>query len=283
MGQNHLLYRVKYFAFIQVFIGCFLFFNAHAQTEHWDTYMAKFGDKPGSVLVDMGCKELAPDSKYPFLVITGPKAQDCNKQKLPSSEEIGKMEEILDGTTNFITGVTAKVLVGTFTYNCERLNYYYVKDTAGVRYAIMRLYNRNYPNYEYAINMKADREWSVYRTFLYPNDETLSWMENDKIITKMLQGGDSLTKPRDINFELYFKTDTGRLSFAGFAKGKGYKTDTTQISQSANVSYELVVTKHGYVKMDAINEMTQDIKTELKKYNSIYVGWNAPLAPGKER
>lgn len=270
---------MKYFTFIQVLLGTILFVRADAQTEHWDTYMAKFGDKPGSVLVDMGYKDAAPDSRYPFLVVTGPRSQDCNKQKLPANEEIGRMEEMLDATTSFITGVTAKVLVGTFTYNCERLNYYYVKDTAGVRYAIMRLYNRNYPNYEYAINMKADREWSVYRTFLYPGDETLNWMENDKIITKMLQQGDSLTQPRDINFELYFKTDTGRQSFVGFMKEKGYKTDTTQISQSPNVPYELVLTKHASVKMDTINEMTQEIKTGLKKYNSIYVGWNAPLKP----
>ena len=283
MKQNHLLYSVKYIRLIQVFISTMLVFNASAQTEHWDTYMAKFDNKPGSVLVDMGYKDMAPDSRYPYLVVTGPKAQDCNKQKLPGNEEIDRMEEILDATTNFITGVTAKVLVGTFTYNCERLNYYYVKDTIGVRYAIMRMYNRNYANYEYAINMKADREWSVYRTFLYPNEETQNWMENDKIIAKMLQQGDSLTRPRDINFELYFKTDTGRLSFVDIAMGKGYKTDTTQISKSANVPYELILTKHTYVKMDDINEMTQELKKELKRYNSIYVGWNAPLivSPGK--
>ncbi len=277
MRQNHLLYPVKYFHFTQVLIGTFLVFKAGAQTERWDTYMAKFGDKPGSVLVDMGYKDMAPDSRYPFLVVTGPKAQDCNKQKLPNSEEIDRMEEILDATTNFITGVTAKVLVGTFTYNCERLNYYYVKDTMGVRYAIMRMYNRNYTNYEYAINMKADREWSAYRAFLYPNEETLNWMENDKTIAKMLQQGDSLTASRDINFELYFKTDTGRRSFIGFANQKGYRTDTTQVSQSANVPFELVLTKHARVSMDAINDMTGAIKAELKKYNSIYVGWNAPL------
>jgi len=270
---------MKYFVFIQVLIATILFIKADAQTEHWDTYMAKFGDKPGSVLVDLGYKYVAPDSKYPFLVITGPRAQDCNKQKLPRNEEIDRLEEILEATTNFITGDTAKVLVGTFTYNCERLNYYYVKDTTGVRNAIMRLYNRNYPNYEFAINMKSDREWSTYRTFLYPNSETQNWMENDKIIAKMLQAGDSLTQPRDINFELYFRTDTGRRSFTGFAKEKGYKTDTTQISQSANLPYELVLTKQGYVKMDAINGMTEVLKAELKKYNSIYVGWSAPLKP----
>ena len=258
-------------------------FNAGAQTEQWDTYMAKFGEKPGSVLVDMGYKDAAPDSKYPFLLVSGPKAIECGKNGLPMPEEIDKLEEILDGTNNFITGVTAKVLVGTFTYNCERLNYYYVKDTTGVRNAIMRLYNRNYTNYEYAINMKADRDWSVYRTFLYPSDETLNWMENDKIIAKMLQQGDSLTRQRDIDFELYFKTDTGRASFVNYAQSKGYKTDTTQVSKSRNVPYKLILTRYGYVKMEDINKMTGELKDELKKYSSIYAGWSAPLVASRQK
>jgi hypothetical protein len=245
--------------------------------------MAKFGDKAGSVLVDMGYKDIAPDSKYPFLVVTGPQGIDCDKRGIPPNEEIDKMEEILDATNNFMAGVTAKVLVGTLTYNCERVNYYYVKDTIGIRNAIMRLYNRNYPNYKYAINMKPDREWATYRTYLYPNKETQNWMENNKIISKMRHEGDSLTKQRNIVFELYFKTDTGRSSFAEVAKSKGYKTDTTQISKSANMPYELVLTKYGYIQMEAINQMTGELKDELKKYNSIYVGWAAPLQPGAKK
>ena len=268
---------MKLILFIQTVVCSLFFYCAGAQTERWDTYMAQFGDKPGSVLVNMGYKDAAPDNKYPFLVITGPKSENCNKQNLPDKEEIDKLEEILDATNNFITGVTAKMLVGTFTYNCERLNYYYVKDTVGIRNAIMRLYKRNYSNYRYVINMKADRAWSTYLTFLYPNDETLTWMDNDKIITKMLQDGDDLVKQRDINFDLYFKTDTGRKAFTDFVYNKGYKPDTTKASNNHNYPYELIVSKFGHVKMESINNMTQELKSELKKYNSFYNSWEAPV------
>ena len=272
---------MKYVLFIQTVIFSLLFLSAEAQTEHWDTYMAKFGDKPGSILVNMGYKNVAPDKRYPYLVVSGPQALSCNKQGLPDKEEIDRLEEILDATNNFITGVTAKVLVGTFTYNCERLNYYYVKDTIGIRNAIMRLYKRNYSNYKYAINMKADKEWNTYLTFLYPNEETLDWMDNDKIITKMLEAGDDLKKQRDISFDLYFKTDTGRKLFTGFADAKGYRTDTTRISANSSYLRELVVTKYGLVKMDTINSMSAELKNELKKYNAFYNGWDAPY-PAKK-
>lgn len=267
---------MKRILFIPFIICFFLVRNVNAQTEQWDTYMAKFGDKPGSVLVNMGYKDAAPDKKYPYLVVTGPQALNCNKQGLPDKEEIDRLEEILDATNNFITGVTAKVLVGTFTYNCERLNYYYVKDTIGIRNAIIRLYKRNFSNYKYAINMKADRDWNTYLTFLYPNEETLNWMDNDKIITKMLEAGDDLTKPRDINFYLYFKTDSGRKFFADFVHVQGYKTDTTSVPGNNNHLKELVVTKFGIVKMETINSMATGLKNELKKYNAFYNGWDAP-------
>ena len=249
---------------------------ANGQTEHWDTYMAKFGDKPGSVLVDMGYKDIAPDEKYPYLLVTGPQAMNCDKQGLPDKEEIDRLEEILDATSNFITGVTAKTLVGTLTYNCERLNYYYVKDTMGIRYALMRMYNRNYSNYKYAINIKPDRGWSTYKTFLYPNEETMDWMVNDKIIAKMIQEGDSLIRGRDINFDLYFKTDTGRRSFVQVAHSRGYKTDTTGGNKN-NGMYELVASKYGMIRTNVLDSMTHELKGEMKKYNAIYNGWEAPL------
>ena len=267
---------MKRIFFVMVFF-CFLVSGAHGQVpENWDTYMAKYGDKPGSVLVNLGYKDYAPDKRYPFLVITGPQAHNCNKQGLPDKEEIDMLEEILDATNNFITGVTAKVLVGTFTYNCERLNYYYVKDTVGIRNAIMRLYNRNYKNYSYAINMKADAGWGTYANFLYPDTKTMIWMDNDKIISGMLAGGDDLSKQRDINFDLYFKSDTGRTAFATFARGKGYKIVLKE-SDNKNYPFEMIASKYGMAKIELISSMTEELKNELKNYNSFYNGWTAPV------
>ena len=262
--------------FLQIVISFFLFCPANAQTEDWDTYMAKFGNKPGSVLVDMALIEKAPDKRYPYLVIIGPRAQNCDVQGMPAKEEIEVLEDILNTTGNFITGVTAKVLTGTFSYYCERLNYYYVKDTTGIRNAIMRLYSRGYQNYSYAINMKYDPAWATYRTFLYPDEEMLNWMENTKIITKMIQHGDSLTTQRDINFDFYFNSDSSRNSFSDFAGTHGYKTNKLPVPPVFNnMPYKIIVSKYGYVKIDAILKMTEELKTEAKKHRGLYNGWEA--------
>jgi uncharacterized protein DUF695/regulator of ribonuclease activity B len=267
---------VKHFLNLQLLLPLFFFLPAKAQNENWDTYMAKFGDKPGSVLVDVGLMEVAPDKRYPFLVITGPKGQKCNDKGLPDKETIDELEEILNATDNFLTGVTPKVLAGTFTYNCERLNYYYVKDTNNIRNAIMRMYNRNYANYSYALNMKYDPEWDAYRTFLYPSDETITWMENDKLITKMMQAGDDLTKQRDINFQLYFRTDSDRNACSDFAVAKGYRVAKKIVpAKETHAPFELIASKYGFVKIEAIDTMMDELRKEAKKHHGFYDGWDA--------
>jgi hypothetical protein len=249
--------------------------NAYAQTEQWDTYMAKFGDKPGSVLVDMGLIARAPDKRYQYLVITGPQAMNCDKQGLPNKDEIGELEEILSAADNFITGVTAKVLTGTLTYKCERLNYYYVKDTIGVRNALMRMYNRSYANYNYAINIMFDPGWRTYLTFLFPDEPTRDWMENSKVIAQMAEQGDSLKTQRDINFDFFFNSDSDRHTFAGVARSKGYKADKLIASKSTIAPFEIIVSKYGLVKIDLIQAMADELKKAAKLHRGIYNGWDA--------
>jgi Family of unknown function (DUF695)/Regulator of ribonuclease activity B len=275
VGYFYLLYHVKYFIAFQLLVCLLLCSAVHAQVENWDTYIAKFGDKPGSVLVDMGLKSVAPDTRYPYLVVSGPKVHNCNEQGLPDKEDIPSLEEVLEATSNFITGVTAKVLAGTLTYNCQRLNYYYVKDTTGIRNAIGRMYSRTFPNFSYVISIRPDAEWIEYRTFLYPSEATRNWMDNSKIITQMKQDGDSLSRPKDITFDLYFRADTGRTLFMNFAATKGYKTEPIMNHKATNAPYELLATKTALVKMAIIDSLSNELRTEAKKHNGFYSGWSA--------
>ncbi len=240
--------------------------------------MVKMGNMPASVLVDMALIESAPDKKFPNLVITGPKTTNCNTHGIPDKEEINTLEEILNATGNFLTGVTPKVLVGTVTRNCQRLNYYYVKDTAGIRNALNRMYTRSYKNYSWVISIKSDPEWTSYRTFLYPDEDTRTWMENDKIIARMLQQGDSLTQQRDINFEIYFRSDTDREAFTTFAKSKGYTTIPGNAPETPNAPFKLAVRTFNFIKMDIINPMSKELKIEARKHHGIYNQWQAVVA-----
>jgi Family of unknown function (DUF695)/Regulator of ribonuclease activity B len=236
-----------------------------------------YGNRPGSIMVDMGMADRAPDRRMPFLVVTGPKAHKCNAKGIPDIDEFPMLEDILSTATNFLTGVTARQLVGTFTHKCERLNYYYVKDTMGVRTALTRMYTRDYKDYDYIITIRRDPEWETYRTFLYPDEDARNWMENNKIITAMIKHGDSLNTPRNINFSFYFNTDTARQAFATYAKEKGYTVKTTDALAMGNASsYLLVATKFDQVRNNTIDAMSAELKKQALIHRATYNLWEAP-------
>ena len=249
----------------------------YAQTENWDSYLSTINDKPASLLVDMGLYTTAPDQRYPFVVISGPQAQNTKKNGIPNKQEITDLEQMLTVTGSFIAGVTVSVLAGTFTYNNQRLNYYYVKDTAGVRNAILRMYNRNFKGYEFVLRMKYDPQWLNYLTFLYPTEATQNQMENNKIITRMLESGDSLVQKRNINFAVCFNSDTAWAAFTLFIRNNQFTLQKTPTIKNAPFPLCLIFSQYNSIKPDSITLMTTAIKKEVKRHSGIYNGWDATL------
>ena len=276
-AMNYCSTKPFFLFLIVAFVGVLFSAPANAQNEQWDTYMSSFGNKPASILVDMGLNANVPDKRYPFLVITGPYARNADKNGLPEREEIKDLEDILGATGDFLTGLTAKVLAGTVTYNRQRLNYYYVKDTTGVRNAVMRMYHRSFPGYKFALSMKHDVAWLTYSTFLYPSEETQNWMENNRVITGLLQSGDSLKKPRNILYAGCFKDDSARSAFASFITDKGYAIQRSPMVKTGTYTHCIVFSQFGYVKKDSVDFATTVVREAVKKFNGSYDGWSAPL------
>ncbi len=261
---------------VGIFFFCpFGYAQPHVEVWQWDTYLTMHDNKPGSVLVDMGLIFSAPYKKYPNLVITGPQAQKCNVQGIPDTGEIALLEEILTATGNFITGVTPKMLAGTFTYNCQRLNYYYVKDTTGLRNALARVYARTYKDYDYVIKIRPDPEWSVYRTFLYPDEVTQNWMENNKVISGMIKRGDNAKMAREVTFNVYFDSDTARSAFEAEVTAKGYAVKRKTQSKKKQALYAIVLSKNSAIAHEVIDKVTAELKETVKKHNGHYQGWEA--------
>ncbi len=276
MLQFQLLYLVKYILLLLFVFNVCSVTHLCAQNEHWDTYMVKMGSAPASVLVDMGFIETAPDRRFPFLVITGPKTKNCTTMGLIDKEEIGVLEDMLTATGNFLTGVTPKILVGTVTRNCERVNYYYVKDTAGVRTALNRLYTHSFKDNAYVLGIRSDPEWDTYRKFLYPDEGTRNWMDNDKIITKMMQQGDSLKTARAVSFNLCFRSDTDRAGFSDYAKSKGYTVSVQNGNTGIpDMPYGISVSAVTRINLEIINPKSSELKVAARNYHGFYNGWEA--------
>lgn len=254
---------------------CLLFFSGGVyaqQKENWVTYMTSMDGKPGSMMVDMGLDHMMSKNKLPYLVITGPLTTNCDSAGMPGKDEIGRMEEMLTATTNYISGVTPRAVAGTFTHNCRRLNYYYVKDTAGIRTAVARMYRRNFAGTDYGIKIKKDPGWDVYTKFLLPDELTAAHLNTAELIARMEK--DSLAKPKNVRFNLAFASDTGREKFVNDVTTNGFKVERIADSKTHIVSYGLIISRIMTVTEKEMNGITDSLITLANKHDGGFYNWD---------
>lgn len=234
--------------------------------------MAQYEEGPGSVLLNMDLIQTSPQANKPFLVITGVSFRNCREDGLPTSDEFDRLYAISDATEAAVAKKTTYTLAGAFTHQCQRLDYIYVADTTGLRKALTALHKANYSGYEYYLNIKMDREWGVYREFLYPNEEILEDIRNRDVLIKLMDAGDDLSQARQVDHWLYFPTEKTRKAFTAYARKQGYTIEETGKDQGKN-PFKIRISRTDKVDPASINAQTLALKREARKHKGNYDGW----------
>ena len=245
----------------------------HAQKEEWDVYMAQHEKGPGSVMLDMALKQIAPVKTLPFIVVTGVKFKDCTAEGFPTKKEFLNLYKVSDSVKTIVDAATKNSLAGTFTYQCERLDYYYVADTTGIKEKLRKLYETQFKSYVPYTNIKADKEWQFYLGFLYPNDEARETMANQKVIIKLQEAGDNLDKSRQVDHWIYFPTEKDRNCFVPYLIQHNFKVEPEEKTADTNQRIKLHISRTDKVDLPSINKLTLELRKEAKKCNGDYDDW----------
>lgn len=253
---------------------CSVHASAQNKDDHWEAYLAKYDDGVGSTTVNMSLKTKPASKAHRFLLITGVKFTKC-KEGFPIDTEYEKLHAISDSAYNTVKAVTANALhAGSFMQNCERLEYFYITDTTDLRNRLARLYKNRFSAYKPFIKLQEDKTWETYHTFLYPNEETMDYIENSKVVLKLEEAGDKLNKPRTIDHWLYFKTEKDRQGFIVYAQQNGFAVAGKEKTDGV-YSFQLHLTKIGVAELEAICQTTLQLKRAAEKHNGTYDGWES--------
>jgi hypothetical protein len=244
-----------------------------AQQGNWDVYIAQYEKGPGSTSLNMKLIDYAPAKELPFLLITGVIFENCREDGFPRQDEFEKLYTISDNIGESINLITRSELVGTFTYQCERLDYIYLKDTTSIRDTLIRLYNSKYRNYKAYIAIKYDPDWDAYVKFLYPGEEIRESMSNRKVIAQLQQSGDKLSKSRPVDHWLYFPDKPSRELFIKYAEYKGFKIESQEKTKDSELPYELHISRVDLVTLEAMDKITLDLRKKAREYKGEYDGW----------
>ncbi len=245
-----------------------------AQEENWDVYMAKYKSMPSSVTLNMALKSVAPVKTLPFVVITGVSFKNCDADGMPSKREFTNLYKISDSLKTIMDRVVTNNLAGSFTYLCQRLDYFYVSDTVGLRQQLAFFYREKFPQYSpHYINIKEDKTWTAYLDFLYPSEESYEFMQNQKLVTALQNGGDKLIKERLVDHWLYFKTDFDRNCFITYATKQKFAVISKERSSNPKTPFKLHVARTNKVDVASISKITIELRKQAKKCNGEYDGW----------
>lgn len=239
----------------------------------WDAYIAMYETGAGSTTLNMDLINKAPKKDLPFIVITGVTFSNCSDDGFPNKSEFDSLYNISDNVQSTLSNLTKMELAGSFTHQCERLDYIYVKDTTNIRTKLTKLYNSSYSNYKFYINIKLDQNWDAYLKFLYPNEETMEYMQNQKVLEQLLKHGDNLTKARQVDHWIYFKNSDDRNAFAKKVIKDGFMVEGKEKLEDGDRPYQLHISRQDKVDIESISKITLSLRKMASELNGDYDGW----------
>lgn len=262
---------LRIFLFVLLLLS---FTSLLAQQENWDTYMAQYENKPASIALNLSLKSTAPVKTLPFLLTTGVSFRNCDSIGMPYKREFNNLYRIADSVQATVNSLVNNKLVGSFTYLCQRFDYFYVNDTTGLRQKLNALYQTKFNQYIPYINIKEEHSWTTYLKFLYPNEATMEFMQNQKLVTALQKGGDKLIKARPIDHWFYFKTELDRTCFTAYAIKQQYKIIAKEKNAKlVKAPLKLHISRNDKVDAISISKITLELKKQAKLCNGEYDGW----------
>lgn len=252
--------------------------SAQNSEEKWDTYIATFEDgNPGSTTVRMDLIDHAPFKKFPFVLITGITYETSREDGFPENETFKLLHQIGDELIELIDKETRSIFAGSFMHQKERLEYFFIKETEGLKELLESFYTEHYPNYEYYINIKEDKESSYYTEFLYPNEAIQNYMADQSVVRQLQEAGDVSTIVRQVDHWLYFSSQSDLKKCKKELEQQNFSAKYTGKSNEFSLPYELHVWREDKVDINTIYPISSALREMASKYNGTYDGWGTTV------
>jgi uncharacterized protein (TIGR01619 family) len=248
--------------------------------EDWDFYFSNVDDILGSFYVDLGLAKIAPLSDKPNLVWVSVNMNNPREDGLSSSEEFDTLSAIEDRLQEFVINKHNSIYAGRLTTDGRRDFYFYMGD--------ITLYDKTisdsmvaYPSYTFDFGIKEDKLWESYLGFMYPNPRQFQSLQNRRVIDNLEKNGDTLTKPRQVDHWIYFKTDNDRNAFLSKIENLNFNIISKDEKTSfGDFPYKLHISRMDNVDLDSVDEYVLSLWQFAEECNGDYDGWETSVEKG---
>jgi uncharacterized protein (TIGR01619 family) len=250
------------------------------QTHHepdWEFHFRSVDHKPGSIAVDLGLAKIAPVAEKPNLLQVSVQMVDPRPDGLSSLQETIVLQSLEDDLEEVLREYCKATYAGRLTANGYRKVYFYMGEPNGYAEHVQQVM-QHYNGHGYTAKLTKDENWSRYFNFLYPEPEQLQSIKNRKVLEELESNGDDLSKARQVDHWIYFKTAEDRASFLQSIATENYSVVTSDyLASSEDYPHRLHISRTDKIDQLSIDKVVLLLRRLAQKHNGDYDGWETSI------
>jgi len=239
----------------------------------WDFYFSNIDDVIGSFFVDLGLNKIAPVADKPNLIWISINMNDPKENGLSSNSEYDILCALEDRLLDFVKQRHNAIWVGRLTTNGKRTFYFYNGDFAFFDNTFSEAMVA-FPNYEYDFDVVDDASWNTYFGFLYPLPSQFQSIQNRRVLENLEKNGDPLTKERQVDHWIFFKTAADRNGFLEKIKDEGFDIVNSDFNKEfGETPFRLRISRVDKVDYGSVDDYVLMLWRYAGECNGEYDGW----------
>ena len=245
-------------------------------SDDWDVYFTHVDDKPASMLLDLGIGKEAPIPGLSIMVYVSIDLQDPDEQGMSKRSEFNRLMELEDALVPALTGETS-IFVGRCSTNGQRDFFFYMDTSEGVEDRITEVM-ASFDEYAWDIGMCDEPGWDTYLEFLYPDEQGMDTIWNNRVRRQLDEQGDDLSLSRQVDHWLYFKAAEDRAAFVEEVSQEGFSATVLE-EKKEDGSFGILVQRND--APDEIDDVTWPLRELAAAHGGYYDGWGCSMCGTK--
>ena len=232
----------------------------------WSSYFARMEGSPISIAVDLDLRNLAPLSDKPAAYTVAVALRQPDEHGMTGEGEYRALQQIEEELAARLEphGV---IEVGRVTGRGMRTFHYYGPSLENAADLVSDVMNFH-AEYKYRALEAEDPFWTIYTSYLYPDENQLAFANDMKALQALLDAGDDFERPRPIEHTITFDDAEKRDVFARAMADHGYEIAVEDRPVNA-----VRCSKSDTIDPFKITEMRTALTTLAEEFGGFYSGW----------
>lgn len=235
--------------------------------DDWDVYFTHVDGKPASMLLDLELGSEAPIPGLSVMCYVTVEFQDPDENGMSKRGEYDRLLQIEDALVPALTHETC-VFVGRCTTSGQRDFFFYMDNARGVEEKVESVLAA-FEEYSWDMGLVEEPGWDTYLDFLYPDEQGMDTIWNNRLRRQLADNGDDLSASRQIDHWFYFPSEHDRQAFK--AEVEAEKFAVTLLDKEEGKPYGVLVQRDD--APDDIDDVTWPLRELAGAHGGNYDGW----------